>query len=186
MTIVLFTKENSIYEQLGCECYGKERNALTYTGDKPVIAHPPCRAWGTMKHWAKPEIGEKELALWAFDLVNKNGGILEHPLRSELWKTVNTSTGHLFPINQLDFGHVCTKPTMLYISGLQTLSSLPTIPLTFKQPTHKIQSMKSEFGRKLKWANKNQREGTPEKLAQWMIDIINLIEIYGKKKKSGY
>jgi hypothetical protein len=175
--VVLFTRETSVYEELGCDCYSKERNALNYTGDSPVIAHPPCRAWGTMKHWAKPEPGERELALWAVDLVNKNGGIVEHPLRSGLWKEADLSKGFLYAVNQVDYGHVCSKPTYFYIVGIEP-RDMPKPLLSFLEPTHQVQSSR----KKLKWANKAQREGTPPMLAIWLIKILG--EIYENKRRS--
>jgi hypothetical protein len=46
--VVLFVEPDSIYKRLGLDCYDKERDATTYTGTAPVIAHPPCQLWGAM------------------------------------------------------------------------------------------------------------------------------------------
>ena len=83
---VLFAREDSVYKTLaGCDVYDIERDALTWPGGCPVVAHPPCRAWGQLRYWAKPRPGEKELALWAVEQVQRWGGGLEHPARSTLW-----------------------------------------------------------------------------------------------------
>ena len=83
---VLFAREDSVYKTLaGCDVYDIERDALTWPGGCPVVAHPPCRAWGQLRYWAKPRPGEKELALWAVEQVQRWGGVLEHPARSTLW-----------------------------------------------------------------------------------------------------
>ena len=45
---VLFARADSYYKTLpGCEVYDMERDARTYDGPWPVVAHPPCRAWGS-------------------------------------------------------------------------------------------------------------------------------------------
>lgn len=63
---VLFARTDSNYKKLpGVDVWDKERNALNWPGGTPVIAHPPCRAWGRLRQFAKPEEGEKEYALWA-------------------------------------------------------------------------------------------------------------------------
>ena len=72
---VLFASEDSAYKTLaGCDVYDIERDALTWPGGCPVVAHPPCRAWGQLRYWAKPRPGEKELALWAVEQVQRWGG----------------------------------------------------------------------------------------------------------------
>ena len=45
---VLFVAPNSIYKELGCDCYDAGRDARTYTGSAPVVAHPPCQLWGKL------------------------------------------------------------------------------------------------------------------------------------------
>ena len=43
----LFVDTAGIYPTLlGAEnCWGEERDARTYAGDDPVVAHPPCQRW---------------------------------------------------------------------------------------------------------------------------------------------
>lgn len=162
--VVLFTQKNSIYESLGCTCYNEENDALTYMGTSPVIAHPPCRAWGRYANSrAKPVFGEKDLALYALDLVNTNGGVLEHPRSSSLWKMPNLSTGFILPIKQYDFGHRAEKFTNLYIVGI-TPNQLPPIPLTLGKSYITVEDM----GRK-------EREKTPLDLAVYLIKILEVI-----------
>lgn len=45
---VIFCDEKSLYKSLVADCYDKKRNALTYAGNNPVVAHPPCQLWGKM------------------------------------------------------------------------------------------------------------------------------------------
>lgn len=84
---VLFARHDSIYKSLpGCDVWDIERDARTWPGGTPIVAHPPCRSWGTFRHVAKPVDGERELALWAVDQIRRYGGVLEHPARSALWR----------------------------------------------------------------------------------------------------
>lgn len=86
MVSVLFARQDSIYKTLpDCDVWDIERDALKWTGGNPIVAHPPCRAWGQLSHFAKPRDGEKELAVWAVDQIRTWGGVLEHPARSKLW-----------------------------------------------------------------------------------------------------
>ena len=32
----------------GFDCWDIERNALNWPGGNPIVAHPPCRAWGQL------------------------------------------------------------------------------------------------------------------------------------------
>ena len=50
--VVLFVRADSIYKTLpGVECYDEARDARTWPGGCPVVAHPPCRTWGTNSLW---------------------------------------------------------------------------------------------------------------------------------------
>ena len=87
MIAVLFARDDSRYKQLdGYDVYDIHRDARSYCKKMPVIAHPPCRAWGMLSHMANPREGEKQLAYLALAQVRLNGGILEHPAGSRLWK----------------------------------------------------------------------------------------------------
>ena len=87
MIAVLFARDDSRYKELdGYDVYDIHRDARSYCKKMPVIAHPPCRAWGMLSHMANPREGEKQLAYLALAQVRLNGGILEHPAGSRLWK----------------------------------------------------------------------------------------------------
>lgn len=87
MITVLFARDDSRYKDFSVyDVYDINRDARTFCKKMPVIAHPPCRAWGMLSHMANPREGEKQLAYLALAQVRLNGGILEHPAGSRLWK----------------------------------------------------------------------------------------------------
>lgn len=178
MTIsVLFARVDSNYKSIpGCDVWDADRDALNWPGGGPVIAHPPCRAWGVLKHLAKPKPNERDLALFAIEMVRKWGGVLEHPSGSELWKTMRIPDADLFgdeyggytvKIDQYDFGHVANKPTRLYVCGCE-LRELPIMP-----PKKRGKAQKSITGQVPGTARCTQREReyTPPELAAWMVDL---------------
>lgn len=180
MVAVLFARHDSIYKTLpDCDVWDFERDARNWPGGCPVIAHPPCRAWGQMSHFATPGNGERELAIWAVEQVRKWGGVLEHPAQSKLWPKLNLPTpgqrdefgGYTVWISQWWFGHRADKPTHLYIVGCEP-SNLPEIPFKLGEASHVIASTvrKGQAG----WrphVTKAEREHTPLDLALWLRDV---------------
>ena len=179
---ILFVRDDSEYKMMpGVDCYDAERNALTYSGNDPVVAHPPCRAWGVLKHMAKPALGEKELALWAVQKVRDNGGVLEHPSGSFLWREAMLPEPGWLPdewggfsifIDQFDFGHVAHKKTKLYIVGCK-ISELPPLPSTRLE--HTDRSIAGNIPG-TKRCTQYQREYTPRLLRLWLIETVRIIE----------
>jgi hypothetical protein len=182
---VLFARKDSIYKQLGVEVYDIERDALSFEGGIPVICHPPCRAWGRLRHFAKPRVDEKELGLWAVDQVRKWGGCLEHPSGSRLWEEKNMPTGnaidefggYTLDVDQFWWGHRAKKRTWLYIVGVEK-QFLPEYPIRFDAVTHRIGGMRLKGDRKpLPEVTKKEREATPANLAQWLIKVASLVAV---------
>jgi hypothetical protein len=133
----LFARANSVYKTMpGCDVYDIDRDARTWPGGSPVVAHPPCRAWGQLRHMANPRPDEKDLARFAVAAVRRNGGVLEHPSGSTLWAEhglpavgeVDEHGGWMLPIWQSWWGHRATKRTMLYIVGCEP-RDVPEIPM---------------------------------------------------------
>ena len=84
---VLCASRNSVYKTLDAvDVYDATRDARTFPGNTPIIAHPPCRSWSAFcRHQAKPEPGEAELGLWCAEQLRKCGGVLEQPAHSRLF-----------------------------------------------------------------------------------------------------
>jgi len=183
MISALFVRKDSIYKNLGIDCWDIDRNALNFSSSNVIIAHPPCRAWGKLSHFAKPREGERELALWVVDKIRQNGGILEHPRASRLWKEKplpmpneqnDEFGGFSICIDQSWFGHKARKTTLLYICGCEK-KQLPLIPISFDQPTHVVSCSKSKYRKSKPEITKKEREATPINLANWMIDVCKII-----------
>ena len=76
---ILFARSDSIYHQLDADVWDEDRDARQFPGGVQVVAHPPCRAWGRLRRFAKPAPHEKDLARFAVAQVRRWGGVLEHP-----------------------------------------------------------------------------------------------------------
>ena len=181
MIAVLFARNDSRYKELsGFDVYDIDRDARTYCDSYPVIAHPHCRAWGILSHMANPRPDEKQLAYFALAQVRLNGGILEHPASSRLWKLAKLPLkeefsdnfgGFTIEIDQYDFGHVAHKMTKLYICGIDQ-SELPILPQKRTEtPKRSICGNVPETVR----CTQYQREYTPDSLIDFFTKICEKI-----------
>lgn len=117
------------------------RDARTYAGPYPVVAHPPCARWGRYWHGSpqRPHQFKKgddggcfEAALAS---VRTYGGVLEHPAFSHAWARFGLSpppTGSTWAsagdgvgmtcyVDQGFYGHRASKPTWLYAAHIDFL-----------------------------------------------------------------
>lgn len=175
---VLFARHDSIYYTFPeCDVYDKNRDALTFPGGMPVIAHPPCRLWGRLRGLSTADPSEKQLALWAVRQVQQYGGVLEHPAFSTLWDAAKLPTsnqvdqhgGYTISIDQHWFGHRARKPTWLYVVGIPR-PHLPPHPLKMDAVTHVVGGSKKRNGPLIE-ISKAEREHTPHLLAEWLISV---------------
>ncbi len=188
---VLFARADSVYKAIPeCDVWDAERDARRWPGGAPVVAHPPCRAWGTLRALAKPRPDEKELAVWAVAQVRKFGGVLEHPKRSTLWPHCGLPAigekdifgGWTLPIFQSSWGHRAEKATLLYIVGCAP-AQIPDMPFVLGEASHVIASSgrRTDGSRMHRgdkgWrpeVNKSEREHTPPALAEWLVALARL------------
>lgn len=160
----LFVRKKNHYAALGCDTYDFQRDALTWPGGTPGIFHPPCRSWAGLSHFAKPLIGERDLAIWAMDSARRNGGIVEHPYASRLWRETgclgfgirDDHGGCLYPFYQSWFGHRAPKKSCIYVVGAKPIfpDHLPPV----------MQMSVATMG-------VAERERTPAALAAWLVDL---------------
>lgn len=177
-TAALFVRKDSIYKTMpGVDAYDIERDARTCTTGGPVVAHPPCRAWGRLRQFAsKVRDDERDLGPMAVNQVRFWGGVLEHPRNSTLWdhcaipkpgEPFDKFDGYTIEIDQFHFGHKAQKRTWLYIVGVVP-ADLPPIPNRKGQPTHCIRPTRSYP--RLPSVTKAEREHTPPALARWLVE----------------
>lgn len=192
MIAALFVRPDSVYKTLpGVDCYDAERDALTWPGGSPIVAHPPCRTWGKLKAFAKAPPHEHGLALWAVEKIHRWGGVLEHPAASDLWREASLPRpgalpdkwgGWTFECDQFHWGHLAQKRTRLYICGT---ISLPSIPHRDGIPSHCVSRLTGkkctaeERRGRPGWKPElgpNRRDKTPFEFAVWLIALARLTE----------
>ena len=184
MTVaVLFARQDSYYKTLpNVDCYDIDRDARTWPGGCPVVAHPPCRAWGLLRQFAKPRPDEKALAPWAVAQIREWGGVLEHPAGSTLWPELKLPEpgqrdefgGWTLVIHQHWFGHRAQKATRLYICGIEPWE-IPEMPMKLGNATHCIRPTKNYP--RLPSVTKSEREHTPPALAEWLVDLASRCKV---------
>jgi hypothetical protein len=178
---VLFARVDSVYKSLpDVEVYDAQRDARTYDGPYPVVAHPPCRAWGNFAMFANPRPDERNLARLAVSLVREFGGVLEHPFGSKLWAAQSLPAagggrdqfgGWTLVVDQHWWGHRAQKRTKLYIVGCDPME-IPIMPIKLGR----AQCVVGDVGRATKGndrpeISKAEREHTPHDLAVWLVDL---------------
>jgi len=189
---VLFARADSIYKTLpGTDVYDIERDARTWPGGAPVVAHPPCGLWSKLRGFAKSAdpVMERQLAIDAVRHIRQFGGVLEHPVGSQLWGVAGLPMPGDFPdeyggwtlrIEQRDFGHRAEKATLLYIVGCALKDLPPMPPPAPGRATHVINHcLRGPDGRLIRkghpdWrpeCSKAEREHTPPELAIWLVNL---------------
>ena len=181
MTVaVLFARADSHYKKLSdVEVYDMERDARTYDGPWSVVAHPPCRAWASLRNHAKPRPDERNLGRLAVALVREFGGVLEHPQRSTLWDAQRLPEvgrrdefgGFTLVIDQNWWGHRAQKRTRLYVVGCEP-SDIPDMPLRLGEATHTVGLWSGRDKATCRPSiAKHEYEHTPPDLARWLVDL---------------
>lgn len=184
--VVLFVEPDSVYKRMGLDCYDAARDARTWPGGCPVVAHPPCRTWGSLKAFAKSApADEHALGPWAVEQVRRWGGVLEHPRSSTLFRECGCPPPDALPdewggwtldVDQYHWGHKAKKATRLYIVGTR---EIPPIPRREGQPTHNLSRSRTKENRHsrgphLPELSRKARAATPPDFARWLVDVANL------------
>jgi hypothetical protein len=114
------------------------RDARTYAGPHPVVAHPPCERWGRFWHGStrKPHQFRKgdDEGCFAAALasVREWGGVLEHPADSHAWEAfglvkpprsggwvvADDRGGFTCCVEQGHYGHASRKATWLFAANV--------------------------------------------------------------------
>jgi hypothetical protein len=132
----LYVDPNGVYANLpGVEVWDEDRDARTYAGPWPVVAHPPCARWCQLASVNEARWGAKigddgGCFAAALAAVETFGGVLEHPAYSLAWErfglprpsryawTANLERpGCAAEVSQAVYGHPARKRTWLYYVG---------------------------------------------------------------------
>lgn len=129
---VLFAYPDGAYAaDPSVDLWDESRDARTYHGPYPVVAHPPCKRWSLMANCRQMRDGQDEGCFKSalFDVLTY-GGVLEHPAHSLAWEWFSlpkptaqgwTSAlddpGWTCEVDQRHYGHEANKPTWLYYVG---------------------------------------------------------------------
>jgi hypothetical protein len=194
---VLFARADSVYKSLpGVDVWDEARDARRWPGGAPVVAHPPCRAWGGLRHMAKPVPGERELTLFALDQVRAWGGVLEHPRRSQLWPEkrlplgdqIDEFGGYTLQVNQSWWGHKAEKSTLLYICRVRP-ADIPAVAVQLAAPLYTVGCCgRGGSGVRTKWRpeiSHADRERTPPAFAAWLLEIASRAVPAGRGEHGG-
>jgi hypothetical protein len=179
---VLYIDKNGCYPKLVVpeNCYDEARDARTYAGPWPVVAHPPCGNWSALRHLAGD--CHKWLGPQAVDQVRLYGGVLEHPARSGLFyhcrlpipeELPDGFGGRTFDVEQCDFGHPARKKTWLYC--VRCVPKPESYPHP-REPTHWCSGVHTPGARGetppgIKVCSAQQRRRTPVAFATWLLDL---------------
>lgn len=138
MIAALYVLERGPYFGLeGVDPWPESRDARTYAGPWPVVAHPPCARWG--RYWSGGPSAREARALGddagcfvaALRAVRTYGGVLEHPEASHAWRAfgirrppwhggwirADDAGGWTCCVAQGHYGHPGRKMTWLYAVG---------------------------------------------------------------------
>lgn len=154
----LYVETDGCYFSLpGVEPYDERRDARTYMGPHPVVAHPPCQRWGKM-WFGQPltvkETGERKRkgddgGCFKAALIDarKFGGVIEHPWGSHAWPHFGLTVppraggwnkaddhgGWTCCVEQGRYGHYARKPTLLLVYGVDR-DDLPELDWGIGEP----------------------------------------------------
>lgn len=200
MTVqALFVDTKGIYrELLGAEnCWGVDRDARTFTGPGPVVAHPPCQLWTAMaavnfKRYSNEKNrpayaggSDGDCFLFAIAAVRVFGGIVEHPAQTRAWAYYGlpaptrgkwtrlagqgVECAAVCQVSQCAYGHRARKRTWLFYCGQR-----PPFELDWSEPayTHQI-GHDAKMKRPRPSLGKREASATPRAFAETLIRLAD-------------
>lgn len=145
MTVAaLYVAQGGAYSGLpGVDPWDEVRDARSYSGPHPVVAHPPCARWCRLAGFVESRWGHKRgddggTFAAALAAVEQWGGVLEHPAWSAAWPAFGLPVpmtgggwcgsfdrpGWSCHVEQGRYGHPVKKATWLYAVGVDHLPDL--------------------------------------------------------------
>lgn len=180
----LFVDAKGHYPTLVREWFDVARDARTYAGDIPVVAHPPCQLWVNFaalnfkRYGGEHNRPGNDGGCFAFALatVRRCGGVLEHPAFTNAWAAhgIAKPTGigwkkigvceWVCEVWQSAYGHPARKRTWLFYCG----TNPPSEGRWERNPgTHQV----GWFDRKKPTLSKKAASATPIAFAEWLLSL---------------
>lgn len=202
MISALYVQEDGCYvNQLGIDPWGETRDARSYPGPHPVIAHPPCARWS--RYWSggpsakvRRLLGDDEGCFAAaITAVRTWGGVLEHPEATHAWVRFGlpkpAKSGGWVPtpcggwtccVEQGHYGHAARKATWLYYVGprppeLVWGKSVSTLRLDagyHSAEERRLAVKQGAVGR----LSKRQRSATPVPFRDLLIHLVKRLQVW--------
>jgi hypothetical protein len=199
MVAALFVQKNGIYFGLPyVDPWDESRDARTYAGPWPVVAHPPCSRWCRLaglveKRWGYKKGDDGGCFASALASVRRWGGVLEHPAYSDAFAAHNLPAptgswqrtiegGWVCRVEQWHYGHRAKKATWLYAYGMDCPP-----PLKWgRTPDNKLPALVSWCGNHTKVGDNRKRLGgkeasaTPVAFRDALLAIADSARVSGK------
>lgn len=199
MIAALFVETGGVYFEVpGVDPWDISRDARSYVGPWPVVAHPPCERWG--RYWnggpsvrVKRKLGD-DGGCFAAALVaaRRFGGVLEHPEGSHAFRAFGlheppkhggwvqmSGREWVCCVEQGKYGHPARKATWLFYVGdcapfeLLWGHSGQRLRLDhgFHSAEERRRAVKTGAGKRL---SKKQRLATPEAFRDALLALARL------------
>lgn len=193
MTIAaLYVQPRGIYAGFpGVDLWDEERDARTYPGPHPVVAHPPCARWCQLAGLVEAVHGHKKgddggTFAEALASVRRWGGVLEHPAWTLAWPAFGLSPppawgwqqsidgSWVCEVAQSAYGHQCRKLTWLYYVGQH-----PPEPARWNRPKRvkMISGLTNHGGAGVARIRKSEASATPPAFAQFLVGLARQSQV---------
>jgi hypothetical protein len=182
----LFVQTGGHYFGLdGVDPWDEARDARTYNGPHPVVAHPPCTRWCQLAYIVQKRYGHKVgddggAFAAALEAVRRWGGVLEHPAFSYAWPAFGlpkpprtgwqrtTCGGWVCQVSQSAYGHRARKRTWLYYVGS---NPPPSLNWDEPAPTAQVSFCKNHGDSPLPRLSKKEASRTPIAFRDALLSI---------------
>lgn len=188
MIAALFIDERGGYVgRSDVDAWGRSRDARTYAGEEPVVAHPPCGVWCQLasvnaKRYGRAVGDDGGCFASALANVRRCGGVLEHPALSKAWAhfclmpplplgagwRVSGPGEWVCAVSQAVYGHLARKMTwLLYVGACAPFE----LDWRSPEPTHVVSYLRNNGGRDLPRLTKKQARATPAPFREVLIAL---------------